>query len=82
VADLVTLLHALLWDALATAVVLHLLAIGVYAMVKGHNLLLPMVTGWKWLPTDTPPPRLKGPAPALAALGAAAAITAALAWLT
>jgi cytochrome b len=82
VADLITALHTLLWDALLLAVALHLLAIVVYRVVRGHNLLLPMITGWKRLPAATPQPRLIGLGRALAALCAAAAAAAALASLT
>jgi cytochrome b len=81
IANLITALHALLWDALLAAVALHLLAILVYAAVKRQNLVLPMVTGRKWLPDDVPHPHLVGLVRALAALGCAAAAAAALASL-
>jgi cytochrome b len=81
IANLITALHKLLWDALLAAVALHLLAILVYAVVKRHNLLLPMVTGRKWLPESVARPRLAGLARALVALGGAAAAAAALASL-
>ena len=35
---------------------LHVLAIVVYAVAKGHNLVLPMVTGWKVLPDSVSQP--------------------------
>jgi cytochrome b len=81
IANLITALHALLWDALLAAVALHLLAILVYAAVKRQNLVLPMLTGRKWLPDDVPRPRLVGLGRALVALGCAAAAAAALASL-
>jgi cytochrome b len=82
VADLITALHALLWDALLAAVVLHLVAIVFYRVAKGHNLLLPMISGWKRVPLDTPVPRSVGLGRALLALAAAAVAAAALASLT
>jgi cytochrome b len=80
-ANLITALHKLLWDALSAAVALHLLAILTYAVVKRHNLLLPMVTGRKSLPDSVPSPRLAGLLRALLTLGCAAAAAAALAYL-
>ena len=76
IADAITSLHAILWDALLAAVALHILAIFVYAAAKRHNLLVPMITGRKTLPAGVPPPRMAGPARAaflLACSGLAAA---------
>ena len=81
VANLITLLHKRLWDVLLAAIVLHLLAIAGYAALKRHNLVLPMLTGWKRLPAGVPAPRLRGPLRALALLGCAAVAAAALAAL-
>jgi cytochrome b len=58
VADAIAALHAMFWDALLGAIALHLLTIFVYAAAKGQNLLLPMITGTKFLPTNVPPPRI------------------------
>jgi cytochrome b len=58
VANLVTDLHALLWDALLAAIALHVAAILVYAVTKGHDLVRPMVTGRKRLAAWILPPRL------------------------
>jgi cytochrome b len=49
--------HAILWDALMAAIVLHVLAIAGFAALKGQNLLRPMLTGTKALPASTPAPR-------------------------
>ncbi|MGA2190480.1 MAG: cytochrome b/b6 domain-containing protein [Steroidobacteraceae bacterium] len=62
IGNAITALHGIFWSALLAAVALHLVAIAVYAVVKGHNLLLPMITGWKTLPRDVPRPRVAGPA--------------------
>ena len=42
--------HAILWNVLLAAIVLHVLAIVGYAAIKGQNLLRPMITGTKVLP--------------------------------
>jgi cytochrome b len=78
-ANAITALHEILWDALLVAVALHVLAIALYAAAKGHNLLRPMLTGRKPLPTSITAPRLAPPARALLLLTLAAAIAALLA---
>lgn len=60
VANVIDAAHAVLWEALLAAIVLHLLAIGVYAAVKRQNLVWPMITGAKTLPAGVPAPRLAG----------------------
>jgi cytochrome b len=49
--------HAIVWDALLAAIVLHLLAIAGFAAIKGQNLLRPMITGTKVLPASIAAPR-------------------------
>jgi len=75
VADLITDLHRILWNALLAAIALHLLAIVTYAVVKRHNLLHPMVTGHKRLPEHVPAPRIANWRRAVVLLAVAAAIT-------
>ena len=65
IANAITVLHAMLWDVLLAALVLHVLAIALYALAKGHNLLRPMLTGRKRLPASIRAPKL---APVLRAL--------------
>jgi cytochrome b len=79
IAYAILLLHSALWDAIVAAVALHLLAIALYAAAKGHNLLLPMLTGRKSLPASVAQPRLAPIALALVLLAVAAAVVAALA---
>ena len=74
-----TALHALAWKALLAAIALHVTAILVYAAVKRHNLLLPMITGRKALPESVPTPSAAGAWRAAATLAAAAIAAAALA---
>ena len=58
IANAITALHWILWDALLAAIALHILAIAIYAIAKGHDLLTPMITGRKHLPADVPHPRI------------------------
>lgn len=64
-ANAIAALHGLVWDALLAAVTLHVFVIALYAVAKGHNLLRPMLTGDKRLPSSIGAPRQ---APALLAL--------------
>jgi cytochrome b len=58
IANAITALHWILWDALLAAIALHVLAIAIYAIAKGHDLLTPMVTGRKLQPHDAPHPHI------------------------
>ncbi|WP_206952520.1 cytochrome b/b6 domain-containing protein [Trinickia acidisoli] len=80
IAYAISVLHdSLLWDVIVAAVVLHVLAIALYAIAKGHNLLRPMVTGRKTLPGPILPPRRTSAGLALLCLIVAAAAATALA---
>lgn len=79
IANAITALHSILWDALLAAVALHLIAIAVYAVAKGHRLVRPMVTGWKRLPADVRPPRMASSLRAAILFGCGALATALLA---
>ena len=57
VANAITSAHAIVWDALLAAIVLHVLAIAGFAAIKGQNLLRPMITGTKVLPASVDAPR-------------------------
>lgn len=72
VANAITDLHAILWDAILFAVVLHIFAILAYACLKGQNLVGPMITGNKSLPETIAAPRLASPWLALFLLALAA----------
>ena len=74
VANAIDASHAILWDVLLAAIVLHVLAIFGYAAVKGQNLLLPIITGTKFLPEPVVAPRMVSPArAAVLFVGSAAA---------
>ena len=67
----ITAAHSIVWDALAAAVALHIMAILLYALLKRQNLLTPMISGYKQLPPEIAPPRAGGALRALALLAAA-----------
>jgi cytochrome b len=77
-ADAIAAAHAIVWDALLAAIVLHVLAIAGFAAIKRQNLLRPMVTGTKVLPASVARPRAGSPARAGLLLAVAAAATALL----
>ena len=79
IANLLTDLHATLWDALLAAIALHVVAIVLYALLKGHSLLPPMVTGRKRFLTPSAPPRRASFARAALVLAGSAAAAALLA---
>jgi cytochrome b len=49
--------HAIFWDALLAAILLHVLVIAGFAAIKGQNLLRPMITGTKVLSANVAAPR-------------------------
>lgn len=72
-------LHVRIWIPLVAAVALHLLAVLLYRLLKGQNLVGPMVTGSKRLPSDLVAaaggaPRMAGPLRAVVVLAAAVAV--------
>ena len=77
VANAITALHWIFWDALLAAAALHVLAIAIYAAAKGQNLLTPMITGRKTLPAELPQPRLQSAVRASLLLGCSALAVAA-----
>ncbi|MCC8395515.1 cytochrome b/b6 domain-containing protein [Paraburkholderia sp. MMS20-SJTR3] len=68
-ANAISSLHGLVWDVLLAAVALHVVVIALYAAVKGHHLLRPMLTGYKRLPLSLDAPRQAPPWLALLPLG-------------
>src|ERR1700712_5484311 len=76
--DWLSHIHSLTFNFIEIFIVLHLLAIGAYAMLKRQNLVRPMVTGTKLMPGDTVPPRMTGSVWAVLVLALAAG---AVAWL-
>ena len=78
IANAITALHWIFWDLPLAAVALHVLAIAIYAIAKGHDLLTPMITGRKNLPPDVPRPRIGSLVRASALLAASALAVAVL----
>ncbi len=59
--DLISDLHSFNFNLLIAAVLLHVVVIGLYARLKGQNLVAPMVSGKKRLPAATLAPRMANP---------------------
>lgn len=70
-ANIAGAVHAINFNLLAAAIVLHIVAVGVYVRVKKHDLVRPMITGIKRLPAATRQPRLVSPLRALLVLALA-----------
>lgn len=70
--DWLTGLHHRNFNLILLAAGLHVLAVFAYAFVKRHDLVRPMVLGWKRLPAAMPAPRLGSPLLGAALLGVAA----------
>ncbi len=70
--DWLTGLHHRNFKLILAAASLHILAVAAHALLKGQNLVRPMLTGRKPLPATATPPRLGSPLHAAALLGAAA----------
>ena len=70
--DWLTRWHALNFKAIELVILAHILAVVLYFVLKGHNLVQPMITGKKRLPGATPAPRMGHPLLAAAVLAIAA----------
>jgi cytochrome b len=70
--DWLTHIHHVNFKLIEIVIVLHVLAIITYRILKGHNLLLPMITGKKRLPGATRAPSMMHPILALVVLALAA----------
>jgi cytochrome b len=79
IANAISTMHTVGWDVLVAAVALHVAAIALYAIAKGHNLLRPMITGRKPLPVSIGAPRTASIWLALLLLGSAAIVVVLLA---
>lgn len=81
VADAARSIHLINFDLILVAVALHILAVLAYAGLKRHDLVRPMVTGFKRLPASLAAraPRLGSPWLALFLLALAAGVVTAIA---
>jgi cytochrome b len=75
---LLTDLHGFVFTAIQIAVALHVLALLLYYVFKGQNLVRPMITGAKSIENPSVEPRMVHPVRAVAVLCAAAVLVAAL----
>ncbi len=78
IANAITATHWIFWYALLAAILLHVVAIVVYAAAKGQDLLRPMITGWKMLPANVAQPPLASLLRAVLLLGISALAVVAL----
>ena len=76
--DALSNIHGVTFNVLLGFIALHLLAIAAYWLVKGHQLIWPMVTGKKRLPAATRAPRMASLGLALAVLAVSVAAVVAL----
>lgn len=76
--DWLTHVHAVTFTVIEVAILLHVAAVLAYALVKRHDLVRPMITGRKPVPSHLRPPRMGNPVMAAAALAVAAAVVAAV----
>ena len=76
--DWLSQVHAANFVAIEVAILLHVAAVFAYMLLKGQNLIRPMITGRKHLPADSRPPRMRGPLLALALLAVSGGIVAAV----
>ncbi len=76
--DWLSHIHVLNFKLLEAAILLHVLAIGLYGVLKRQNLLRPMLTGTKLMPNGASAPRLVRPIWGLLTLAVAAC---AVAWV-
>jgi cytochrome b len=78
-ANMISSVHAMGWDLLLAAIALHVLVIVFYMLVKGHNLVRPMLSGYKLLPSSVGAPQQKPAWLALVLLAAGAMVVTLLA---
>jgi cytochrome b len=76
--DWLSHIHRLNFTLIEIAIAAHILAVLTYAVLKRHDLVRPMLTGRKRLPTDVRPPRMASP---WLALGLVVAAAGAVAWV-
>ena len=74
--DWLTHIHDLNFTVLEILIVLHVLAIAAYRVLKGHRLVMAMITGKKRLPGATRAPRMMHPVLALIVLALCVTIVA------
>lgn len=79
--DWLTHIHHLNFTLIEIVIALHILAIATYRVLKGHNLLMPMITGKKRLPGATRAPSMVHPIAALVIFLFSALVVVVFVWL-
>lgn len=69
--DWLTHIHRVTFTAIEVAVLVHVLAVVAYMLIRRHDLVRPMVTGFKRLPSGLRAPRMRSPVLALTCLALA-----------
>jgi cytochrome b len=81
--DWLSHVHSINFNLIEAVIVLHVLAIATYALLKGQNLVRPMITGKKRMPGATRAPRMASPLLAIVILAiAGGAVAAMVRWLS
>jgi cytochrome b len=78
--DWMTHIHHLNFDMVEVVILLHVLAIVAYRVLKGQNLVTPMITGKKRVPGATRAPRMVHPVAALVVLAICALAVVVFVW--
>jgi cytochrome b len=76
--DWLSKVHSLNFTLIEAVIVLHILAVALYALLKRQNLVRPMITGTKPMPDEIAAPRLVSPIWAVLTLAVTAGV---VAWL-
>ncbi|WP_428487503.1 cytochrome b/b6 domain-containing protein [Rhodopila sp.] len=79
--DWLSHIHSINFKLIEAAIVLHVLAIAIYATLKRQDLVRPMITGRKMLPDGTVAPRLVSSLLAAVTLMVAAGVVVWIVWL-
>jgi cytochrome b len=74
--DWLSHIHAVNFSLIEAVIVLHVLAIVLYAVLKRHDLVRPMVTGTKLMPADVAAPKMVRPVWAVLVLVVAVGVVA------
>jgi len=81
--DWLSHVHSINFNLIEAVIVLHVLAITIYALLKGQNLVRPMITGKKRMPGATRAPRMASPLLAIVILAiAGGGVAAMVRWLS
>ena len=69
--DWLTHIHRVTFTAIELAILVHVLAVAAYMLIRRHDLVRPMITGFKRVPNGLRAPRIRSPLLAVACLAVA-----------